>query len=348
MPAPRLRSRSTRLIALGALAGAAALAPFLLPGSAAGAPPTFTPAARLPLEGLAADLAADGSRLCLAAGRLHVVDVTVPARPVLRASVDLVGMDLGGARGVAVRESFAYVATQTTPDANPRNALRVVDLSDPDHPAIAGSLPTPGTIPEGRIPVVVEGTRAYLCRPGLFAIEVGSPAAPRLIAAVPVRGLDLCVRGGIAYVAAEAGGLLVLDLRDPAAPATLAHWGNPDPEGNWFGARALFLAGERLLAAGTHRGEPRLLAFDVRDPTAPRLLGSCALPGRSAYALEVDGAHALASIEGLGLAAFALSGRQAPRLAARRPLPFARRLLRRDGTLYVAAWERGLEVFLLR
>ncbi len=348
MAAPPYRSRTIRLIALGTVAGAVALAPFLLPGGGAGTPPAFTTAARLPLDGLAADLAADGSRLCIAAGRLHVVDIAVPARPALRSSLDLVGMDLGGARGVAVQREFAFVATQTTPDANPRNALRVLDLSDPDHPVVTGSVATPGTLPEGRIPIVVEGTRVYLCRPALYVVEVDKPAAPRLLPAVPARALDLCVREGVVFLAAEAGGLLVLDLRDPAAPATLAHWGNPDPEGNWFGARALSLAGERLLAAGTHRGEPRLLVFEVADPSAPRLVVSCTLPGRSAYALEVDGAHALASVEGLGLAAFALSGHDAPRLASRRPLPAARRLLRRDGVLYLAAWDRGLEVFLLR
>jgi hypothetical protein len=83
-------------------------------------------------------------------------------------------------------------------------------------------------------------------------------------------GASLEVRDKLAYIAAGARGLAVVDVADPKDPALR---GSCPVEGE---AKDVALAGTLACVAA---GEAGLLVFDVGDPAAPRLVGAWDSPG---------------------------------------------------------------------
>ncbi len=110
--------------------------------------------------------------------------------------------------------------------------LYVEDLSHPAAPALLGSCPLPlerGV--EGRTLVVVAGGLAFtsieqsLYEEHLAIVDVRDPRAPRGLGHVLIGATvdepieDVVVLGRYAYVAAGYGGIRVVDISDPGAPA---------------------------------------------------------------------------------------------------------------------------------
>jgi len=108
---------------------------------------------------------------------------------------------------------------------------------------------------------------------------------------VPAR--DVAISGDLALVAADAGGLRIIDIKYPGAP---------DP------VSSLALSGRSygVVAAGDHAyvtswATPgHFWAVDISDPLNPTLAGDCAMPGRS-YGLAVAGDHAFVADYNAGL-----------------------------------------------
>jgi hypothetical protein len=124
--------------------------------------------------GFANDLVVAGGRAYVADEQgLSIVDVSDPTRPHFLGAVAMPGR----ARGVDVADSLAVVATED-------GGVFVVDVHDPENPAVLGSTAT---------------------RPGGMS-----------------NAADVVIRGRFAYVADGAeptpGGLRVIDFRDPANP----------------------------------------------------------------------------------------------------------------------------------
>ncbi|MBK7702006.1 MAG: hypothetical protein IPI34_03480 [bacterium] len=162
----------------------------------------------------------------------------------------------GEAGGVAVVDGFAYVA-----DGAP--GLVVVDVSDPLHPEIRGSVDTPHVA--ARLQVI--GTLAYVADEdaGLQIVDVGDPDAPALRGrAAFTDAHDLAVAGGYAYVAVEGAGVAVVDVADPDHPLRVR---TVDTPGYAYG---VCVAGGRLYVADSWNG---LLIYSLADPAAPSLLG---------------------------------------------------------------------------
>ncbi|GAB4423241.1 MAG: hypothetical protein OHK0015_00610 [Chloroflexi bacterium OHK40] len=212
-------------------------------------------------------------------------------------------------------------------------------------PAISGAL-----APSGEVALRLEGaaggavtataisgaTLAHGEGPSLVLGEVGRPRRARLILGGPVH--DVALSGGLAYVAAGPAGLVVVDVRNPAAPRLLGTLRAGEI------AASVAVAGGRAVLGTTGAGAG-LSVIDVADPTRPRLIGRAATYGSPAD-LVVAGSSAYVA-GGLfgGLEIFDLSDPAAPVSRARLALPGAAVGLALSGSRALVAGDRcGLQV----
>jgi hypothetical protein len=194
--------------------------------------------------------------------------------------------------GLHLEQDLAFVAAD-------EQGLQIFDLSEPDSPALVGSLETPGYAWD----VWVNGRFAYVAdfNEGLTVVDVSSPSDPRYVTTVTwarhyqsaeiVRG-----EGTIAYVAAADHGLIIIDVSDPLHPIVAAKY-RPARIGAAEGLAVrdgiVYLAmGSQMeirrsqddLEIATTQ-ENGLHIVDVTDPYRPSLLGKIAFLG------WVEGVH---------------------------------------------------------
>jgi hypothetical protein len=134
----------------------------------------------VPLGGTVELLALAGNRLYVATDfppRLYILDATTPSRPVVSGSADLpAGVQNHGVTGLAVQGRFAYVVTDAR--TAPSGTLQVIDIGDPAHPRVVGSLSHHGQPTD----VAVSGSFAYVPTRahGLLVVHISDPARPAL------------------------------------------------------------------------------------------------------------------------------------------------------------------------
>jgi DNA-binding beta-propeller fold protein YncE len=113
--------------------------------------------------------------------------------------------------------------------------------------------------------LALRGTTLYVAdsRTGVAVIDV-SAATPRLVGhvAVPGAAQSIVVDGEHAFVAASSGGLVVVNVKDPAAPRVVATADTPGTA-----TQIAFAKGHVYVADWTD-----LRVFDVSDPQKPRLV----------------------------------------------------------------------------
>jgi hypothetical protein len=178
------------------------------------------------------------------ASGLQVIDITSPTSPEIVGSVDTPG----GAKGVAVAGTHAYVADGPIPPEL-RSRLQVIDISDPTAPQIVGSVDTRYAIND----VAVAGTHAYIADAdsGLQVIDISEPASPEIVGSVDTPGIAYAVAlaGSHAYVAdGTYGGLQVIDISNPTSPRMVGSVKTPD----W--AKAVTVAGNLVFVADADSG----------------------------------------------------------------------------------------------
>jgi hypothetical protein len=196
------------------------------------------------------------------------------------------------AYGLHLEQDLAFVAAY-------EHGLQIFDISEPDSPALIGSLETPGYAWD----VWVNGRFAYIADfdEGLTIVDVSSPSAPRYVTTVTwtrryqsaeiVRG-----EGTIAYVGAADHGLIIIDISDPLHPVVAAKY-RPlrigAAEGLAVRDDIVYLAmGSQIeirrsqddLEIATTQ-ENGLHVVDVTDPYRPSLLGKISFLG------WVEGVH---------------------------------------------------------
>lgn len=187
------------------------------------------------------------------------------------------GMKLasGDALDIAVQGNFAYVA-------NGVPGLFVVDIADPQHPVVLGSVDTPNQA----WGVAVSGTLAYIADmdAGFRIIDVTNPAAPTLRGGVGSMGsaYDVAVAGNYAYVAASTTGVVVIDVTNPSAPIRGVTVDTPGASYD------VCISGGRLYVAD---GSSGLQVYSLASPAAPVLLGAFDTPG-GAQSVVVQGQYA--------------------------------------------------------
>ncbi len=221
-------------------------------------------------------------------GGLLVLQETAPDSPP-RAVAHLPVTQLGelAVMNLTQQGSYLYLALGNFfARAGARAGLAVVDVTAPAQPRLA-ALWTSATTVGGSSAVLVDGAHVYLAamEAGLFFFTVAEPAQitlsatllpdihfpranPSAVAHPNARGLAL--QDHWLYVANDAGGLRVIDVRDPDAPREVAHAINPHLAGKAQAYNNLVLAGTLAYVAVDYCG---LEIWDLREPTQPELVG---------------------------------------------------------------------------
>jgi len=213
-------------------------------------------------------LALGGSRVYLASyNSLWIVDVTDPLHPRTSGGFPAVG----AIEDVAIGGDGELYLTDTGV------GLEVYDLSNPDSPALTGSVsvPVPGAVHAWNHQALVgSGNTVYY-------VDASPPTAPAV--AGTFQGMEFddgLVINNTAYVSAAINGLQALSVTPPidAAPAAVVFDGASGVD--------LSVSGN-VLSMLTPTG---LATFDVSQPLAPVRLGS--LPFRRPAGLAVNGTRA--------------------------------------------------------
>ncbi len=157
---------------------------------------------------------------------LVVVDISNPSNPTIAASIQNSNLPapwtgtgaLKHACGITISGNYAYVT------ASYSHRLTIVDISDPLHPSIVGSIQD-GTHLPVPVDVAVKNGYAYVVNETLgngsvAAVDVHDPTAPQVVGFLlnsPLNGAyRIRVRSNFAYVAATyASATDVLDISDP-------------------------------------------------------------------------------------------------------------------------------------
>jgi hypothetical protein len=117
---------------------------------------------------------------------------------------------------VAVSGNYAYVADGSS-------GLRIINITNPAAPTLAGFFDTPGY----SYGVAVRGNYAYVADgSSLRIIDVTNPAAPTQVGywVTPGSAENVAVRGNYAYVVNESSGLRIIDITYPAEPAEVGFY----------------------------------------------------------------------------------------------------------------------------
>jgi|GEM_PF-1846862 len=205
--------------------------------------------------------------------------------------------------GVYVSGNYAYVVADNN---NTWSGLKVIDISDPDNPAIIGSWDTQ----IGSLDVHVSGNYAYVVNfySGLFAIDISDPANPIMVGSceIPQGAYTVYVSGNYAYVANLSTGLEVIDITDPANPFVVASF---DTGGV---TTSVNITGDYAYVVNWDSG---LKVIDISDPANPFLVGSVDTPSE-AIGLSVSGDFAYLASRGTGLEIIDISDPGNPTLIA--------------------------------
>jgi len=197
---------------------------------------------------------------------VRVFDLSDPSQPAVIGSWSFSGETLFGE--VAQIGDYAYASSSDYP-----YRFRIFDLSDPTHPAPAG------TFGEGyagwEAPTVVRDLMLLTRSLGLRLFDVVDPAHPEEIGvALPGRSVyNATAAGERAFAWTFDDGdlhLRAFDISVPQAPVELGS--------TILGEMGRSLAyGSRLFV----NGSDQFWAYDVSDPSSPRLEGSLTLPSSS-------------------------------------------------------------------
>ena len=276
------------------------------------------------------DVAESRAYVACEEGGFAVVDITDPAQPVLRARVGTVNP----AVGVAVAGATAFV-TQLV------DGVDRFDVSDPDAPVAAGHCDLPGysaaVDASGEVAAVVSWDG------GLFMIDGMCPA----LRLGSLGGFwfphDVVASGERAFVVDdyfedEAVGLLVVDLRDPAAPLAV---GRVETPGSMQGVA---LSGSFALLTGKDPTGRQFQVVDVADPSAPRLVGTADLQA-DGLNVAASGSLAFVAAGGAGLKIVDIGDPHAPLLAGEHVTGWALDVAASGATVFVADGTFGLRVF---
>jgi len=255
---------------------------------------------------LATDESVDGT------ATVQILDVTDPAHPLPLGIYD--GLPLPVVQ-IVVSGRQVFLAAG--------GSLIVADLSGSDALAVKRSY-DPQRLPSVRRGVVAAGDYIYMAAglDGLCVIDVSDQAAPRLARCINTRGhaWDVALWDGHAYVAAEQGGLRVIDVRDPARLIEVGAFDAPEPSTFFsdieIGVQAP-LGRAFAYIADSIPGGTSLRVVDISDPAAPRQasrlpLGLGVEGDVRAYGLAVAGDYAYLGVGAAGLRVVDVSDPYAP------------------------------------
>ncbi len=243
----------------------------------------------------------------LGVSSLSILDVSIPTEPILAARnpVDVSRIALAGDRAYLLSGAELIVMDVSDPLAPVHAGVYAIGATGNDL-ALAGS-PSTGS---GQVYVYVVGAEG-----GLHVLNLAGAGAPveRGFFYPPGAAQKVVVSGTLAFVGLASGGVQVVDIADPTAPAGLGAYRPADAKD----LKDLALAGRHLyLAIQTQDDAIHLRIVDVADGAAPRAVGAYVSVQSSGYpmALAVTGSHAY--LGGRSLEIVDIANPAQPRLAA--------------------------------
>jgi hypothetical protein len=258
-----------------------------------------------------------------------ILDISNPARPNEIGEYDTADFDNGMsgalARGVRVRDTLAYLATNYWEPAN----LRVVDVSSPLSPSLLGGCYT------WNPPVALEvrDSLAYVAENAHFEIfSIANSQSPTLVGSCWFSGAssDLCLVDTIAYVAASS--VRVINIKDPANPVIVGTIG--------VGGASGISTTDTIAYVATNNG---LYAVDIADPANPSVISSFSEP-RGCWDVAVQG-H-LAFLGTYRLVVVDVSDPTQMREVGYHATPtWVRKLALQDSLVYAACFNGGVCIF---
>jgi len=187
-------------------------------------------------------------------------------------------------RDVAVRDSYAYLATCNT-------GLYIVDISDPANLSEVGLYDTPGVA----YGIAVAGDYAYIAdySSGICILDISDPPNPLLMSTynTPGAAYNLTVSDNHAFIATGSGGLSIINVSDPSHPVETGFYDTPGL------AYAVALSGDLAIVADGGTG---ILILDISHLADPLLIGLYDTPG-SAYGVAISGDYATVADKASGL-----------------------------------------------
>lgn len=191
---------------------------------------------------------------------LLIIDVSTPTQP---AELGRYGT-LGNAWSVTVKNQLAYVAEW-------EKGLYIIDVSDPANPIERGLV----SLQRAAWGLAVQDNLAWVVNgltPILEVIEIAPIQYPHELSVIdaPNHAFAARVRDGLAYVAADRGGLRIIDINDPTKPFELGVADTPDE------AIDVALYGDLAFVPDWGSG---LRLINVSDPTQPVTISVYDTPG---------------------------------------------------------------------
>lgn len=227
---------------------------------------TFAPTAlgSVAIPGFANAVAVSGDYAFVAAGAtgLQIVDMSDPSNPSIVSSVDTPGT----ASDVEVWNDIALVADGA-------NGLVLIDVVSPLAPMLLGRAVTSG---EAWAVDAGEDIAVVAAKTGLAVVELSDYNTPPQIGWLELPGMlvrQVALEGGVAYVATFGGGILSVDLSDPAVPTVLGDVDlRPGSAENSVGGLAV-RSGKVVATDGLGGVLGGLVTADATDPASLALIG---------------------------------------------------------------------------
>lgn len=178
-------------------------------------------------------------------------------------TIEQVGHLAGWPGGFGVEDNYVFLATGPS--------LTVFDLSGTQIQQVASV-----ALPSEPSDVFTSGSTAYAVDGSLRILDISDPEDASLLTTYEVSGVNVSVQhvyvsGNYAYVAADMGGLRVLDVSSPSSPVEVGSLAISD-------ARRVFVLDNRAYVVSS--GSPsKLWVVDVTSPASPASMGSCQVQG---------------------------------------------------------------------
>jgi hypothetical protein len=267
-----------------------------------------------------------GGFACVAAPMaLRTLSIGNPASPPVIGGVS-VGRNLTD--DLAAVAPYVYVAAS---DAG----LKVVDVTDPAHPAVVGTCDTPGTAQA----IVVQATLAYIAdgASGLRIIDVSSPSHPVSAGTLDTyEAQDLVISGAYAYIADGWGAFKIVRIDNPTSPTLVGTLGGIPY------AHAVDLVGGYVIASDLYDG--LVCTINVTNPAAPSIVATLYENGIQDFAVHGSTVYMISLNDGLRV--YDYGDPLHPHLTRTIALPsYPAALSLSGGTLYVTGGEMGVLAF---
>ncbi len=246
----------------------------------------------IPLEANVRGVAISGSYVFVVCGRaMDVIDISNPFDPVSVQTISIV-VPLG----IKIFGDTAFLTCAGDPSGG---YLCVMDITDPLHPAVLSYV---GTRAPATSFTMVGATGFVIDAEGfLKSLNLDDLTYPRAIGGTRIlSGRRLAIAGDVAYVAAGASGMKLVDVSNPSSPAVIGRGGMNGPR--WVGGLAVSGEFAYFVVRGMD-GPAVLFAYDLTDPAVPKQVTSIQVAGLvNSTSLAMGGAHVcVAACEDVGV-----------------------------------------------